>query len=311
MARNSYNPNGDMPSLAGRVIMITGGTAGLGASTIQILAEKGPAHIFFTGRNQKAADTIIARSKRAAPRVPVTFIRNDISSLKSTQEAADTFKAACDRLDILMLNAGIMAVPAATSVDGYETHFATNHMGHALLIKLLLPTMQRTAKQPNSDVRIINLSSVAYENAPSQGIEFDTLKSKQTRLGNPLMPAKWTRYGQSKLANLLYVRELAKKYPEITSVAVHPGVIRTGLIENLGLMDRATVALRFAGQWTPLEEGPYNQCWAALVEKDQLENGGYYAPIAKLTVPTTKTGKDAELSKKLWEWTQKELAPYE
>jgi NAD(P)-dependent dehydrogenase (short-subunit alcohol dehydrogenase family) len=311
MSRSSFDPNGDMPSLAGRVIMITGGTAGLGASTIAILAEKGPAHIFFTGRSQRAANTIITRVKRAAPRVPITFIQNDISSLKSTQEAANTFKAASPRLDILMLNAGIMAVPAATSVDGYETHFATNHMGHALLIKLLLPTMQRTASLPNSDVRIINLSSLAYENAPSHGIDFDTLKSKQTRIGNPLMLAKWTRHGQSKLANLLYVQQLAKHYPEIISVAIHPGVVRTGLIENLSVVDRVTMNVKFVGQWTPFEKGAYNQCWATLVEKSQLKNGGYYTPIGKLTVPTTKAGKNTELSKKLWEWTQKELEQYE
>jgi len=204
-----------------------------------------------------------------------------------------------------------MAVPAATSIDGYETHFAANHMGHALLIKLLLPTLRRTAKQLNSDARIINLSSLAYENAPSQGIDFETLKSEQSWLGSRLIPSRWTRYGQSKLANLLYAQELSKHYPEITSVAVHPGVIRTGLIESLGLVDRVTVSLKFAGQWRPLEEGPYNQCWAATVEKSQLKNGGYYRPVAKLTVPTTKAAKDAELSKKLWEWTQLELAQYE
>lgn len=310
MANIDFNPNGESPSLAGRVVMITGGTAGLGASTIEILAEKGPAHIFFTGRNERAAEAIISRLKRAAPKVPVTFIKNDISSLQSTQEAANAFKAASDRLDILMLNAGIMAVPAATSVDGYETHFATNHMGHALLIKLLLPTMQRTAKIPGADVRLVNLSSLAYETAPSQGIDFDTLKSEQARLGIPFM-AKWVRYGQSKLANLLYVQQLAQHYPEITSVAIHPGVIRTGLIENLGFVDRITMSLKFAGQFTPVEKGSWNQCWAAIVGKSELENGGYYAPIGKLTVPTTKAGNDAELSKKLWEWTQKELASYE
>lgn len=309
MANIDFNPNGELPSLAGRVVLITGGTAGLGSSTIAILAEKGPAHIFFTGRNQKAADTIISRLKRAAPRVPVTFIKNDISSLQSTQEAANTFKAASDRLDILMLNAGIMALPAATSVDGYETHFATNHLGHALLIKLLMPTMQQTAKIPGADVRLISLSSLAYETAPSQGIDFDTLKSEQARLGIPLM-AKWVRYGQSKLANLLYVQQLAQQYPEITSVAIHPGIIRTGLVENLGFVDRVTMSVKFAGQFTPLEKGPWNQCWAALVGKAELKNGGYYTPIGKLTVPTTKAGKDAELSRKLWEWTQKELTSY-
>lgn len=310
MAYTDFNPNGELPSLAGKVILITGGTAGLGASTIEILAEKGPAHIFFTGRNQRAADTILSRLKRAAPRVAVTFIRNDISSLQSTQEAANAFKTASDRLDILMLNAGIMAVPATVSVDGYETHFATNHMGHALLIKLLLPTMQQTAKIPGADVRLINMSSLAYEAAPSQGIDFNTLKSEQRRLGNPLA-SKWFRYGQSKLANLLYVQLLARHYPEITSVAIHPGVIRTGLIENLGFVDRMIMSLRFAGQFTPVEKGSWNQCWAALVDKSELKNGGYYAPIGEPTVPTTKAGKDAELSEKLWEWTQKELASYE
>lgn len=311
MEHSSFDPDGELPSLAGKVILITGGTAGLGSSTIETLPEKGPAHIFFTGRNQRAADIIISRMKRAAPKVLVIFIRNDISSLQSTQEAADIFKAASDRLDILMLNAGIMAVPAATSVDGYETHFATNHLGHALLIKLLLPTMRRTAKLPGSDVRLINLSSLAYETAPSQGIDIDTLNSEQTGLGSVFIPGRWMRYGQSKLANLLYVQQLAQVYPEITPVVVHPGLIRTGLFDNLALVDRVTMSVKFARQFTPLTKARWNQCWAVLVEKSEIKNGRYYTPIGKLTIPRTKAGKDAQLSKKLWEWTQKELASYD
>jgi NAD(P)-dependent dehydrogenase (short-subunit alcohol dehydrogenase family) len=90
-----------------------------------------------------------------------------------------------------MCNAGIMATPASLSKDGYEIQFATNHLGHALFIKSLLPTMLKTASQPNSDVRIVNLSSVAHTTTPTSGIEFAKLKTKGANYGSFYNPNKW------------------------------------------------------------------------------------------------------------------------
>lgn len=125
-----------------------------------------------------------------------------------------------------MNNAGIMACPEGLTKEGYEIQFGTNHVGHALLTKLLLPTLQRTAKgAPEGSVRIVNLSSMGEQMAPKpDGIKFDHLKAPNSGGINT-----WTRYGQSKLANVLFAKALAKRYPEIVSTSVHPGVVQTEL----------------------------------------------------------------------------------
>lgn len=306
-----FNPDRDIPSLENKVFFITGGTAGLGSGSIKALAKHNPAHIFFSGRNQKSADTLIQEVAKTSPGVKVTFIRCDISSLVSVKEAAATFRSQSERLDVLMLNAGIMAVDAAVSVDGYETQFATNHLGHALLVKLLLPLMQETAKKPNGEARIINMTSIAYQQAPSQGIDFATLRSKQDNLGGFIPGGKWSRYGQSKLAQLLYSQELAKHYPDVTSVSVHPGVILTGLFDNIPFTTKLPVLLISLGKQTPVEEGHYHQCWAATCSTSDLVNGEYYEPIGVIGKRTTKNARDTKLAAKLWEWTQKKLESYD
>lgn len=112
------------------------------------------------------------------------------------------------------VQSGIMAVPWSKTEDGYEIQFGTNHVGHALLTKLLLPTLLKTAEEPNSDVRVINVSSEGHMLAPGIIYDQDTLESYQT----------WRRYGQSKLANIFHARELQRRYPQITATSLHPGV---------------------------------------------------------------------------------------
>ncbi|KAL1599804.1 hypothetical protein SLS60_007609 [Paraconiothyrium brasiliense] len=306
-----------MPDLSGRVYFVTGGTTGLGAGAISLLAAKNPAKIFISGRNKSKADELIAKLEKTSTSTELVFVEYDLSSLASVQQAAQRFLAQSSRLDVLMCNAGIMAVPPGLSKDGYEIQFATNHLGHALLIKLLLPTLLETASQPGSDVRIVNLSSTAHSTTPSGGIEFSTLKTPQASLGPIYQPRKFTRYGQSKLANLLYTAELAKRYPSITSVAVHPGFIKTDLITGTSFVDRQIVAmarlasLASGGRNMSFEEGPYNQTWAATTPKKNLKNGGYYEPIGSLVVPSTSHGKDSALAERLYDWTETELAAFE
>jgi NAD(P)-dependent dehydrogenase (short-subunit alcohol dehydrogenase family) len=244
--------------------------------------------------------------QQASPSTKLTFIECDLSRLASVQSASKEFLSASSRLDVLMCNAGIMATPASLSSDGYEIQLATNHLGHALLIKLLLPCMLDTAAQPNSDVRIVNLTSVAYQSAPPTGIEFAKLKTKDANYGPFYSPNKWSCYGQSKLANLLYAKELAARYPSITSVAVHPGFIRTELHAHESWVDRQIVNM-IADKWVPQEQGAWTQTWAATVKKSEVKSGKYYEPVGVETVPTTRPGRDAELAKRLWEWTEREL----
>ncbi|KAJ5689230.1 Short-chain dehydrogenase/reductase SDR [Penicillium macrosclerotiorum] len=298
-----YNPD-SMPDLSGKVILITGGTGGLGAESARQLAQKSPAHIYISGRNAASADAVIQQIRQAGSKTPVTFLPCDLASLASVKQAAETFLAQESRLDILMCNAGIMATPPGLTADGYEIQFGTNHLGHALLIRKLLPLLQTTAEA--ADVRIILLTSLGFKMHPGGGIVFGAVRTKQefSAFGG------WIRYGQSKLANLLYARELALRYPAMTSISVTPGVVNTGLVENLGYFNRAFVWVTNLGQLMKPEEGAHNQLWASTVAKDTLQNGQFYEPLGVLSTKLDKASQDAALAKRLWDWTEEALQAY-
>ena len=201
-----------------------------------------------------------------------------------------------------------MATPPALLTDGYEIQFATNHLGHALLIRRLLPTLQATA-QAHGDARIINLTSVAHNMHPKSGINFTTLKTKQEDLGTAA-GASWARYGQSKLANLLYADELTRRYPAVTSTAVHPGVVETELVtKHLSFAKRLGLRLNFLGKSkTYPEEGAKNQTWAATASG--VQSGTYYVPVG-VKGRREKLGANEDLARRLWEWTERELDAFE
>jgi NAD(P)-dependent dehydrogenase (short-subunit alcohol dehydrogenase family) len=329
LGNEDFNPAKDIPCLKGKVIFITGGThllssrsstaltnptgsAGLGRESAKALAAHDPTHIYFSGRNRKAGEALIKEINAAHPDVGMTFVEVDFLSLASVKEAIQkTFKH--DRLDILMCNAGIMAADAKLSNDGYEIQFATNHLGHAMVVECLLPTLLRTAKEPDSDVRVVHLSSLGYAIHPKGGILFDKLDSKSTMSG--LFLARWYRYGHSKLANVLYAQELARRYPQITSLAVHPGVVFTDLYAGQPLLRRWFLRI---GCWlqgiVPME--PQQGCWnqifvAAKMKKEELVNGGFYYPVGvDYSDKLVETGKDEKLASKLWNWTARVLEKF-
>ncbi|CAE7025725.1 hypothetical protein P3342_005645 [Pyrenophora teres f. teres] len=306
----TFNPAQDIGSLEGKVILVTGGNAGLGKQTIAYLSAHNPTRIYLAARTESKAREAITSIKSSVPNAcEIVHLPLDLTSFSSIASAASTFKSQETRLDILINNAGIMAVPYSTTKEGYEIQFGTNHMGHALLTKLLLPTMLETAKQPGADVRIVNLSSRGHLAAASKGIEFDQAALEQHNT--------WRRYGCSKLANILFARELAEQYPQITSVSLHPGVILTDLFGSL----RANVILKWAlwiygflglflpGHYKSPEGGALNTTWCATVSKGELENGAYYMPVGKKD-GGSKWARDEGLRKKLWEWTEEELVKH-
>jgi NAD(P)-dependent dehydrogenase (short-subunit alcohol dehydrogenase family) len=240
------------------------------------------------------------------PDAPIEHLPLDLTSFASIANAANTFKSREKRLDILINNAGVMAMPYSLTKEGYEIQFGTNHVGHALLTKLLLPVMLETAKEPGADVRIINVTSIGHFLAPSGGIIWD-----QKELENQFT---WRRYGQSKLANILFTRELAARYPQITSVAVHPGVIITDLYASaqsnwflvLGLKIYGSLFRFLPGHFRDTAKGALTQTWAATAAKENLDNGGLYMPVARKLTGSSYS-RDMGLAKKLWEWTDAEF----
>ena len=185
-----------------------------------------------------------------------------------------------------------------------------DHVGQALLAKHLIPLMEQTA-QKTGDVRMVWNTSLGYKAHTKAGINFDKVKTPQKDI-SPIL-AEWMRYGQSKLANLLYARAIAKHHPTITSVSIHPGVSATGLVSSLTFAQRMLVYISNVGKMIPAEQCAWNQEWAATAPlgdgKKEVENGKYYEPIGIKQVPTGEGAND-ELAERLWTWTQAELEAY-
>jgi NAD(P)-dependent dehydrogenase (short-subunit alcohol dehydrogenase family) len=272
------------------------------------LAKHNPKHIAFTGRNSENAALVVKAVKAINDSIVVTFISCDQSSLKSVQAAVHQFLSISDRLDIFVGNAGICvgAQPPSLTKDGYEIIFGVNYIAHALFVKLLLPTMLATASLPGADVRIVLLASSAHMLAPSGSIDFDSLSKSDD--GRHL--GEWKRYGQSKLANAAFAAELAQRFPQITSVAVHPGVVTTDMWTDMSMPDKTLVWFGNGGKILTPEKGILNHLWAATTDKGEITNGAYYKPVGKKGIPIRGVG-DKRLAATLWTWTEKELQQYE
>lgn len=210
----------------------------------------------------------------------------------------------CDRLDILVLNAGTMGNPAGTTEEGHEIQFGTNHIGHFLLTKLLLPTLLKTAASatPAPDVRVVTVSSVASTISPP----FDVMTSTPALLAE----STWHRYASSKAANIAFAAELARRYPQILSVSVHPGVVASDLYVTSG-ESRAIVRYGMAVLgplvMRTVRSGALNQLWAAGAKRELVKNGAYYTPVGVIH-KNNKYATDTELGRKLWEWTDAEVS---
>lgn len=238
------------------------------------------------------------------PSAKLSYIECNQTSLRSVDEAAKAFLSRSDTLDVLICNAGVMAIDAGTTQDGYENQFGINQLAHSLFVKQLLPCLQR-ATRTKGEARIIFVSSNGFRYPPPGGIIFKDLKSTQKMA----IFGRYMRYGQSKLANVIYTSELAKRYPEITSISIHPGVIWTNLMTSLGLLDQIWVWLTTLGQSIPEHEGAYNSEWAATAAKNDVKSGSFYEPVGVLG-GQTKTSSDPKLGEELWDWTQKQLEGY-
>ncbi len=279
---------------------IAAGTGGIGKELLIHLARHSPGPLFFTGRNESAAAKVITELLTLNPSLVVSFIQCDLASVASIKAAAKKFLDNSSRLDILVANAGIMAVPSGQTTDGHEIQFGTNFVGHAALIKLLLPTMLRTAAEPGAEVRLLMATSQGYGLHPTGGIKFDTLHTDQENMNT------WVKYGQAKVAAILWAREIASRYPQILCVSVHPGIIRTALISNLRTWSKVFVYVTSVGRLLDPYQGAYNLTWCATTKRENLEGGCYYKPVGNKT-KVARDGANPELGKKLWEWTEKEM----
>lgn len=210
----------DIPDLSGRLAIVTGATGGLGLETALVLAGKG-AEVVLAARNQEKGAEAERLIRSRHPNAAVRFDLLDLASLASVQAFAERHLATGRPIDILIDNAGIMALPTRqTTVDGFEKQFGTNYLSHFALVGRLLPLLTATK------ARVVQLSSVAHR---SGHIRLDDL-NYQTHY------RPWPVYQQSKLAMLMFALELQRRSDAhgwgLTSVAAHPGFARTDLIAN-------------------------------------------------------------------------------
>jgi len=207
----------DIPSQAGKTVVITGANSGIGYEAAQQLAAKG-AHVVLACRDQAKGRSAVDSITRAHPSASVSLAELDLADLRSIRRFAESVRSTYPALHVLCNNAGVMAIPYRTTADGFEMQFGTNHLGHFALTGLLLDRLLST---PNA--RVVTVSSNAHKFG---AIYWEDLQWKQRY-------RRWSAYGQSKLANLLFALELQRRLTAagagLISVACHPGYSATNL----------------------------------------------------------------------------------
>ncbi len=210
----------NIPDLTGKVTIVTGGNSGIGYEAAKEFARKG-AQTILACRNIDKAKMALDEIQTEIPNAPAEIMLLDLASQKSIQQFAAAFKTKYDRLDVLLNNAGIMMVPYATTEDGFERQFGTNHLGHFALTGLLIDIILQTP-----DARVVNVSSSGHRFG---SMDFDDLMYQDGK-GYSSMRA----YGRSKLANLLFTYELQRRFEaaqtSALAVAAHPGISNTNLV---------------------------------------------------------------------------------
>ena len=205
----------DIPDQGGRTAVVTGANSGIGYCAARALARRG-AYVLLACRNQQRGQAAVQRLLAEVPGARAGYRHLDLADLTSVRAFAADFDA--DRLDLLINNAGVMALPYARTADGFETQFGVNHLGHFALTGLLLPVLLATP-----GARVVTVSSAMHAIA---NVDPGDLNSEHGY-------RRWIAYGRSKTANLLFVHELAKRLADtgsaVIAAAAHPGYADTNL----------------------------------------------------------------------------------
>jgi WW domain-containing oxidoreductase len=270
--------------LQGRTILVTGCNSGIGYETVRTLAKRG-ARVIATARSEEKARAACAALGEVVP------LACDLAVPSSIRSAVRAVKDKGWRLDALIGNAGIMAVPKLEQAFGCELQFFTNHIGHFMLVTGLLDGLAEEG-------RVVMVSSDAHRRAPRAGIELDNLSGEKSY--NP-----WTAYGQSKLANLLFVKELAKRLSgtKKTANAIHPGVIRTNLGRSMPWILRTALRISEPLFLKTAAQGAATQCYVATNPGLAGVSGQYFADCN--VAESTPISHDATLAARLWAESEK------
>jgi NAD(P)-dependent dehydrogenase (short-subunit alcohol dehydrogenase family) len=272
-------------NLEGKTYLVTGCNSGLGLETTRILLARGGRVIALARTADKA--------REAGAGGNVLPYACELSEPASVRAAVQAIQADGHTIDAMILNAGIMALPTRTLQHGQELQFLTNHFGHFILGTGLLSRLTK-------DGRVVVLSSAAHQTAPRGGICFDDLTLEKNY-------NNWTSYGQSKLANLLFARELARRLPTgQVANAVHPGVISTNLGRHMGSFLNGAMNLVGGLFLKTIPQGAATQVWAATHPSTATLTGQYLADcnVAK----SSAHGQDMDMAARLWARTEEIVA---
>jgi NAD(P)-dependent dehydrogenase (short-subunit alcohol dehydrogenase family) len=292
----------DVPDQAGRVAVVTGANVGLGVQTARVLARNGAMVVLACRDLGKAAGTA-ERIRAAAPHAKLDAVRLDLASLACVREAAGEIRAEHPRIDLLILNAGVMDVPYQRTEDGFELTFGTNHLGHFALTGLLLDAMLDT---PGS--RVVSVSSIAHRRGH---MRFDDLQSERSYKPGDA-------YAQSKLANLLFIYELDRRLRAAgalpIALAAHPGNAQTELWRTSSRLEQALLGPRFHFLNRRLIQTAQAGALPTLrAATDAAAQGGeYYGPPGRFqfTGPPTRVesndrSHDVAAQRRLWEESER------
>jgi len=289
----------DMPSQAGRIFLVTGGTSGMGYEDAKALAAAG-AHVVIAARNPERGQEAIDRIEADVPNAKLQFEAVDLASLASVHALAQRLNRTLPKLDGLINNAAVMAPPErGVSADGFELQLATNYLGHFALTADLLPLLRKSDAP-----RVVTLSSVAIHRGR---LDLDNLQSETYDA--------YAAYAQSKIACLMFARELQKRSDAagwgITSIAAHPGVAVTELVARGPGLDSAQ-----GRQWSAMKDQLQTAAQGAIptlyaATAPEAQGGAYYGPtgpnemrgpLGIATVPAT--AGDAATAARLWDATE-------
>jgi NAD(P)-dependent dehydrogenase (short-subunit alcohol dehydrogenase family) len=285
----------DIPDQSGRTAVVTGANSGLGLAAARALAAAG-AEVVLACRNLEKGEEALASIREETPAASVALEELDLSSLASVRAFAARFAGERDGLDLLINNAGVMAPPRRQTADGFELQFGTNHLGHFALTGLLLAEMRG-----REDARVVTVSSTAHKFGR---IAFDNLGGEHHYF-------RWRAYGQSKLANLLFARELDRRLraagSNVKSLAAHPGYASTNLQTAAPPpLDRTVMKVTNLLVGQSPEMGALPELYAAT--RPNLDGGLFIGPDGfeqqrghPRVVGSTAAGRDEAVAARLWD----------
>lgn len=278
--------------LTGRTVLLTGCNSGLGFETLRQMTSHG-AHVIAAARNLKTAQEACAKAGGST-----TPLACDLSDLSSVKQAIATILDRDRRVDIVIANAGIMALPKAEQLYGLEKQFVINYLGHFMLITGILDAIPRQA-----GARIVILSSTAHSRATKAGIDFDNLSGERDY-------KPWVFYGQSNVARILFARALSRRLIDagIAVNALHPGVIAaTNLARHMGLPMSAIIPI--ARMFTKtIPQGAATQCYLA-AHPEVANITGLYFSDCSIAEPS-QVAQDDVLGERLWALSEQLVATH-